>query len=147
MTVATINNCDIPEGLYYLVDKHVWVRREADGTALLGITDPAQKLAGKIVCLTTKKVGRSITKGQSAGTVESSKWVGPIPCPLTAEIVAVNEAPQKDPTALNRDPYGNWIVRLQPARWDEESAEMVTGAAGVEAYRRVLQEAGIDCGS
>jgi glycine cleavage system H protein len=145
--MATVNHCDIPEDLHYLVEKHVWVQRQDDGTVLLGITDPAQKLAGRIVALTTKKVGRAITKGQSAGTVESSKWVGPIPSPLTAEIVAVNEAPLKDPAVLNREPYANWIVRLQPSRWDEECSELVTGAEGVEAYRRLLTEAGIDCDS
>jgi glycine cleavage system H protein len=147
VTVATINNCAIPDDLYYLVEKHVWVRREGDGAVLLGITDPAQKLAGRIVALTTKKIGRVIAKGQSAGTVESSKWVGPIPSPLSGEIVAVNEVPQKDPAVLNRDPYTNWVVRLQPSKWDEEYGEMLTGPEAVEAYRRLIQEAGIDCGS
>ncbi|MGA2872954.1 MAG: glycine cleavage system protein GcvH [Candidatus Dormibacteria bacterium] len=145
--MATINNCNIPDDLHYMINQHMWVRRQSDGSVLLGITDVAQKLAGKIVAVTTKKVGRAITKGQSTGTIESSKWVGPIPSPLTGEIVAVNGAPQEDPTMLNRDPYGNWIVRLRPSLWDQESGELVTGPDGVEAYRRLLEREGIDCGS
>ena len=145
--MTTVNNCNIPEDLFYQVDKHVWVKLDADGTARIGMTDPAQKLAGKIIVVTPKKLGRSITRGQSAGTVESSKWVGPIPSPLSGEIVAVNEAPLGDPAVLNADPYGNWIVRLAPSNWDEEARDLVTGEPGVEAYRAFLQAEGIDCGA
>ena len=145
--MSTVNNCNIPDDLLYLVEKHVWVRREPDGTALIGITDVAQKLAGKVIVVTPKRAGRTITKGQSAGTVESSKWVGPVPTPLSGEIVAVNDVPLSDPGILNQDPYGNWIVRLNPSNWDEDSQDLVTGADGVEAYRHLLEAEGIDCGS
>ena len=145
--MATVNNCNIPDDLLYQVDKHVWVKREADGTVRIGITDPAQKLAGKIIVVTPKKVGRTITRGQSAGTIESSKWVGPIPSPISGEIVEVNEEPQSKPTALNADPYSNWIVRVTPSKWDEEAQDLVTGQPGVEAYRALLEAQGIDCGT
>jgi glycine cleavage system H protein len=145
--VSTVNNCNIPDDLLYQVDKHVWARPEPDGTVLIGVTDVAQKLAGKIIVVTPKRVGRSVTRGQSAGTVESSKWVGPVPCPLSGEIVAVNDGPQTNPAVLNEDPYGNWIVRLQPSAWEEEKGELVTGPEGVEAYRQLLVTEGIDCGS
>lgn len=145
--MPTVNNCNIPDDLLYQVDKHVWVKREADGTARIGITDPAQKLAGKIIVVTPKRVGRTITRGQSAGTIESSKWVGPIPSPISGEIVEVNEEPQAEPTALNADPYSNWIVRVAPSNWDEEATDLVTGEPGVEAYRALLVAQGIDCGT
>ena len=145
--MTTVNHCNIPDDLLYQVDKHVWVKREPDGSARIGMTDPAQKLAGKIIVVTPKKVGRTITRGQSAGTVESSKWVGPIASPLSGEIVEVNEVPQATPTALNEDPYANWIVRLAPSNWDEEAKDLVTGEQGVEAYRSLLVAQGIDCGS
>ncbi len=145
--MTTVNNCNIPDDLLYQVDKHVWVKQEADGTARIGITDPAQKLAGKIIVVTPKKVGRTITRGQSAGTIESSKWVGPIPSPISGEIVEVNDAPQSNPTALNEDPYSNWIVRVAPSSWDDEAKDLATGDSGVEAYREFLVAQGIDCGA
>lgn len=145
--MTVVNNCNLPDDLHYLIEKHIWVQRQSDGAVLIGITDVAQKLAGKIIVVTTKKVGRAIASGQSVGTIESSKWVGPIPSPLTGEIVAVNGAPQEDPGSLNRDPYSNWIVRLRPADWDGESGQLATGIEGVEAYRRLLQAEGIDCGN
>jgi glycine cleavage system H protein len=145
--VTTVNNCDIPDDLLYQVEKHVWVKRDADASAWIGITDVAQKLAGKIIVVTPKKEGRAITRGQSVGTVESSKFVGPVPSPLTGEIVAVNAALAENPGILNQDPYGNWIVRLVPADWDEESKELLSGPEGIQAYRRLLDAEGIDCAS
>ncbi len=145
--MTTVNNCDIPDDLLYQVEKHVWVKRDADASAWIGITDVAQKLAGKIIVVTPKKEGRAITRGQSVGTVESSKFVGPVPSPLTGEIVAVNAALAENPGILNQDPYGNWIVRLVPADWDEESKELLSGPEGIQAYRRLLDAEGIDCAS
>jgi glycine cleavage system H protein len=145
-TVGTANGCNIPEDLYYLVDKHVWVRHEADGLATVGITDVAQHLAGKVIAVSPKKVGKALAKGQSAATVESGKWVGPVPVPVSGELVAVNDTLKANPTLVNQDPYGaGWIVRLRPLKWDEESADLVTGDQGVAAYQQHLNEKGISC--
>ena len=145
--MSTVNNCNLPDDLLYQVDKHVWVRPDPDGSVLVGITDVAQKLAGKIIVVTPKRAGRTVARGQSAGTIESSKWVGPVPCPLTGEIVDVNETPQANPAVLNEDPYGNWIIRLRPSAWEEEKGELAAGPEGIEAYRRLLVAEGIDCRS
>ncbi|MHB8657616.1 MAG: glycine cleavage system protein H [Solirubrobacteraceae bacterium] len=143
--MTTVLGCDIPEDLYYLIDKHVWARRE-DDVVVVGLTDVAQNLAKGIISVTTKRVGRSIAKGKSVGTVESSKWVGPVPAPVGGEIAAINEALTGDPGLLNRDPYGEgWIAKLRAEDWDGESQDLVTGASGVEAYRAFLEQQGIAC--
>jgi len=144
--MATANGCNIPEELYYLVDKHVWVRLEADTSVTIGITDVAQHLAGKVIAVSPKKVGKVLGKGQSAGTVESGKWVGPVQLPVGGELVAVNEALKSTPGLVNQDPYGaGWIVKVKPTNWDEESKELVTGAAGIAVYQQLLDEKGIVC--
>lgn len=144
--MAQANGCNIPEELYYLVDKHVWARLEADATVTVGVTDVAQHLAGKVIAVSPKKVGKVFGKGQSAGTVESGKWVGPVPLPVSGELVAVNDALKKNPGLLNQDPYGDgWVVKVKPANWDEESKALVTGAEGVTVYQQFLDEKGIHC--
>ena len=144
--MATANGCNIPEELYYLVDKHVWVRLESDTSVTIGITDVAQHLAGKVIAVSPKKVGKVLGKGQSAGTVESGKWVGPVQLPVGGELVAVNEALKANPGLVNQDPYGaGWIVKVKPTNWDEESKELVTGAAGIAVYQQLLNEKGIVC--
>ncbi len=143
--MSTVVGCNIPEDLYYLIEKHVWARPQ-DGLIVVGLTDVAQHLAKGIISVTTKRVGRALQKGKSIGTVESSKWVGPVPAPVGGEIVAVNEALTSDPGLLNRDPYGEgWIARLRPDDWDAESADLVTGADGVAAYQAFLEREGISC--
>ncbi len=90
--MATINGCNIPDDLYYLTEKHVWARPESGGLVTIGMSDVAQHLAGNILSLTAKKVGRNVPKGQSVATIESAKWVGPVPAPVSGEIVEINEA-------------------------------------------------------
>ncbi len=142
---TSVRGCNIPEDLYYLVEKHVWGRRE-DELVVVGLTDVAQHLAKGIISVTTKRVGRSLDKGKSIGTVESSKWVGPVPAPVGGEIVEVNERLAGDPGLLNRDPYGEgWIAKLRPTDWEGESDDLVTGPDGVAAYEAFLEQEGISC--
>jgi glycine cleavage system H protein len=143
--VASVNNCNVPEDLYYLVERHVWARPE-DGRVTVGLTDVAQNLAKNVLSVTVKAVGKQVKKGRSLATVESSKWVGPVPCPVGGEVVEVNEEVVSRPTLLNEDPYGQgWIVRIAPADWEGESTDLVTGPEGIEAYRAFLDAEGISC--
>ena len=143
--MATTLGCDIPDDLWYQVDKHVWARYD-DGLVTVGLTDVAQHLAKGIISVTPKKIGRRIEAGKSVATVESSKWVGPVPSPVTGELVEVNEQAVADPGVVNREPYGaGWIARLRPDSWDPAAAGLLTGAEGVAAYQAFLEAEGISC--
>jgi glycine cleavage system H protein len=144
--MTLVNNCNLPEDLYYVVDKHVWAR--PDGELLtVGMTDVAQNMAKAIVAVTSKAAGVTVKKGRNIATVESGKWVGAVPAPVSGEIVAVNDALAASPGLINSDPYGaGWVVRLRPSDWEADAADLVTGPEGVEAYRRFLDAAGISCG-
>lgn len=144
--MTLVNNCNIPPDLYYLVDKHVWGRREGD-LVTVGLTDVAQNLAKGMLSVLPKSVGRTVVKGKSVATVESAKWVGPVPALVGGEIVEVNQAVLADPKIINADPYGQgWIAKLRPTDWDRDAADLQTGDAGVEAYRAFLDGEGILCG-
>lgn len=139
--------CDVPEDLHYDVDKDVWVRLHASGEVTLGMTDIAQVRSGKLQHIQIKKVGRHLSRGRSAATVESAKWVGPFPTPLSGTIVANNaDTFAGDIRIANRDPYGEgWIVRLDPDSWDEESADLVTSEEAVTLYVARINELGVHC--
>ncbi len=144
--MTEVRGCNIPDDRYYWVEKHAWVQLEADGTVKIGITDVAQHMAKGIINATPKDVGRKVKKGKSVGTLESGKWVGPVTSPVTGEIVEVNEVAASNPSLINEDPYGEgWFVKVRPVDWDGESADLVTGAAGVEAYQKFLEAEGISC--
>ena len=144
--MAEINGCDLPEDLYYLVEKHVWARPEPDGTIRVGLTDVAQGLAKTFLSARPKAVGRALKQAQSAGTVESGKFVGPVPAPVSGEIIAVNEALVTRPSLINDDPYGaGWFLILRPADWEGERAGLAWGPEGLEKYREFLDSHGISC--
>lgn len=145
--MAEVRGCNIPEDRFYWVEKHAWARLEEDGTVTIGITDVAQHMAKGIINATPKDVGRTVQKGKSVGTLESGKWVGPVTSPITGEIVMVNEVVKAKPALINEDPYGEgWFVKVKPADWAGESVSLVMGEAGVAAYKKFLEEQGIQCG-
>jgi len=145
--MAQINGCELPEELHYLLDKHVWAQPMEDGVVRVGITSVAAKLSGgklAAVTVSARKVGREVPQGKSVATLESSKYVGPVPCPVTGTLVRGNDALGSDPNLAVADPYGEgWVAELQVEAWD--STGLVTGAEGVEAYRALLDAEGISC--
>lgn len=144
--MVVIRGCYLPEELYYDVEKQVWARPLGEEGVLVGMTDMAQKLAGKILYATVKKAGKVIERGKSAATIETEKWVGPLPLPLTGELVEANELLKADPTLINRDPYGRgWIIRIRPTRLEAELGELLTGTAAIEAYRKKMEAEEISC--
>jgi glycine cleavage system H protein len=145
--MAIYRGCDVPEELFYDVERDVWARFEADGEVTLGMTDPAQTRCGKLVSIRFKAVGRQVARGQSLVTVESAKWVGPFPAILSGEIRATNEAAfRADILAANKDPYGaGWLVRIRPTDLEAERSFLLTGAAAVERYRGRIDELKLHC--
>lgn len=139
--------CELPDGLLYAVDLDVWVRLEDDGTAALGLTDPAQSQCGKIMHIRFKPVGRTVRRLQSVATIESAKWVGPFPTPLSGELVATNESAfKRDVLIANKDPYGaGWLARVRATAFEAERGELLAGDEARRAYVRRIDERGLSC--
>ena len=139
--------CWVPPELEYDLERDVWVREEEDGTVTLGMTDIAQSRSGKVVSILFKAPGRQLKAGQSAATIESAKWVGPFPTPLSGEVVANNQAAfEKDMLIANRDPYGaGWLVRLRPSDLPAERPRLTPGREAFAAYRERIDREGIRC--
>jgi glycine cleavage system H protein len=148
--MAVVNGCNIPEDLLYDVDPEAnaftWARDNEDGTFTIGLTSIAAAMAGRLVAYTPKKPGRTVERRKSVATIESGKWVGPVPTPLTGEIVEINEALKTNPALVNDDPYGQgWIAKIKPTN-PEEINLLLKGQAAVDALTKVANEKGIKCG-
>ena len=139
--------CAIPEELLYSVEFNNWVRLEDRGTALLGMTDMAQSMCGKIVSITWKSPGKVIRRGRTLAVIESAKWVGPFPAPLTCEVVENNaETFDADGLIANRDPYGDgWLLRVQPTALEEERGELLDGLQAIEEFRELIDREELTC--
>ncbi|MCB1596201.1 MAG: glycine cleavage system protein GcvH [Gammaproteobacteria bacterium] len=105
----------IPQQLKYTED-HEWVRAEADGSVVIGITDHAQHQLGELVYVELPDAGRTVTRGDAMAVVESTKAASDVYAPLAGVIVQGNPALAGQPELVNTDPYGEgWLVRLRPA--------------------------------
>jgi len=102
-----------PTDLKYTVE-HEWVRVAGD-EATVGITDFAQKQLGDVVFVELPEVGRTLTKDEVFGTIESVKAVSELFCPVAGEVVAVNDALGAHPESVNSQPHDTWMIRIKVA--------------------------------
>ncbi len=101
-----------PENFRY-TKEHEWVSLEG-GTATIGITFHAQSELGDIVYVDLPKVGATLEKGKSFGTVESVKAVSDIYAPVSGEVTEINEILANAPEKLNEDPHGAaWLIKVK----------------------------------
>lgn len=139
--------CAVPEEYLYHLEFNNWVRLEEDGTAVLGMTDVAQTLCGKVVSITWKASGKKVERGRALAVIESAKWVGPFPAPLTCEVIETNaERFTADVLIANRDPYDEgWLVRVQPLALEQERPDLVDGKGAMESFRELIDREEISC--
>ncbi|GAB1471543.1 glycine cleavage system protein H [Chloroflexota bacterium] len=138
--------CEIPEDLYYDIERDVWIRFDGE-FATLGMTDVAQTRCGKFAALGFRAVGKKVAQGKALATIESAKWVGPFPAPFSCEIVETNEAGFAENILLaNKEPYTNgWIVKVRPVDLENERSHLVTGEEAFEKYKARIQDLKVNC--
>jgi len=147
--MTIVHGCNLPEEVYYLIEKHVWAKPAEGGVVRVGMTAVAAKLSGgKLAAVTIRKknIGQPVAQGKSVATVESSKYVGPVASPVSGTLLRGNDKLEIDPNLAVTDPYGEgWIAEIQPSAWDSEKGGLVTGADGIAQYQAKLQADGISC--
>jgi glycine cleavage system H protein len=123
-----------PEDLHY-TKQHEWVRF-SEGAGVVGITDYAQKELGDIVYVDLPRVGTTLEKGKTMGSVESVKAVSDIYAPVSGEVVEINEALSTAPEKLNESPHGDgWLVKIRLSAPGE-----ISGLLSAEDYQKYVAE-------
>jgi glycine cleavage system H protein len=103
---------NFPENLRYTKD-HEWIRLENGNTAVIGITEFAQKELGDIVYIEIETVGKTLTAETIFGTVEAVKTVSDLYLPIAGTVMEVNPKLTSAPELVNSDPYGDgWMIKL-----------------------------------
>jgi len=126
----------IPKALKYS-KTHEWVRQDED-VITVGITDHAQCMLGDLVYIELPEPELSLEEGQECAVVESVKAAADIYCPVSGEVIEINEALLENPQLINEDPYGKgWLFRLRPFEPDFKellSADQYTKQVASEAH-------------
>lgn len=99
------------EGLYY-AESHEYVKVEGE-YGYVGITDYAQNALGNVVYVDMPDVDDEVKAGEDFGAVESVKAASDLISPVSGTVVEVNEALNDSPELVNKDPFGNWIIKVQ----------------------------------
>jgi len=126
---------NVPVELKYR-DSHEWVRKEADGSYTVGITEHAQELLGDMVFVDLPDVGATYAAGDDCAVAESVKAASDIYAPLSGEIIAVNSELEGAPELVNSAPYTEgWLFKIKAS--DESELDAMLDA---EAYKSAIDE-------
>jgi glycine cleavage system H protein len=122
-----------PSDLKYTKD-HEWLKMVDEKTAVIGITDFAQRELGDIVFVDVNTVGKSVKAEDIFGTVEAVKTVSDLFLPVSGKILEVNPALSNNPELVNNDPYGEgWMVKVEI-----EDTAGLNNLLSAEAYEQLV---------
>ena len=121
-----------PDNLKY-TKEHEWIKIDGD-TALVGITDFAQRELGDIVYVDIDTEGEELDKDEVFGTVEAVKTVSDLFMPVAGEVLEFNEALEDEPELINKDPYeAGWIIKVKITDTDA-----IKGLLDADAYKKLI---------
>jgi glycine cleavage system H protein len=123
------------EGIKF-TKEHEWIAITSEGLAVIGISDFAQEQLGDIVSIELPKVGSKFRQMQPMAIIDSVKASSDIYCPLSGEVVQVNDELSEHPERINQSPYElGWIVKIRPSEVQE-----VNGLMTIEKYNEFIGE-------
>ena len=123
---------NVLNGLFYS-KSHEFVKVEGD-EAYIGITDYAQHELGNIVYVDLPEVDDEVSAGEDFGAVESVKAASDLTSPVSGTVVEVNENLEDQPELINKDAFGNWIVKVKLA--DKSELDNLMNA---EDYKKMIE--------
>lgn len=96
----------------YFSSTHEYIIVNDDNTALVGITDYAQKALGNVVYVDMPEVGDTFSEGDDFGAIESVKAASDLIIPASGEVLEVNEALADEPGLINKNAMEAWIIKI-----------------------------------
>ncbi|MCI4455716.1 MAG: glycine cleavage system protein GcvH [Sulfolobus sp.] len=117
---------EIRVGKYIILDDRLytetdeWVKLEGN-TAIVGVTDYAQKKLRDIVGVQLPETNREVQAGEAVASIESVKAASDVYAPLSGRIVKVNDELTLSPELINQDPYGKgWMFVIEMSKPEEK---------------------------
>ena len=94
--------------------EHEWLRVEADGTGVIGITEFASESLGDVVFVELPEADGQINQFEKMGEIESVKAVSDLFSPISGHVLARNEELLDKPELVNDGPYDSgWLVKVK----------------------------------
>ena len=80
------------------------------------------------------EVDDEVSAGEDFGAVESVKAASDLTSPVSGTVVEVNENLEDQPELINKDAFGNWIVKVKLA--DKSELDNLMNA---EDYKKMIE--------
>jgi len=94
-------------------ESHEWIKVEK-GIGTVGITRHAQKELGEVVYVELPFVGKHVKAGEEVAVLESTKAAADIYCPVSGEIVEINQSLQDFSHKINEAPETEgWLFKIK----------------------------------
>ena len=94
---------------------HEWFKPEGD-TVTVGITQFAADSLTDITYVDLPEIGDQVEGGSHFGEIESVKATGELFCPVSGEVIAINERLADQPELVNNEPLeGGWMMKIKCA--------------------------------
>ena len=104
--------------LRYLPE-HDWAKKKGD-VVLMGVTDFAQRTLKDVVYIDLPEVGETFNFRDVIGSIESVKAVSDLLCPISGEVLEINEKIVDEPEKVNEDPYSSWLIKIKPSNFEDD---------------------------
>lgn len=138
-------NCDFPDDLYYDVENDVWFRANSESNSRMGISTVLSFLAGKILKVKLKSDLKTVSVGQSLGTIESATYFGAIRSPVAGTLSSLNPRLQEAPKTLNESRFDlGWVAEYES--YDKSSlSRLYYGQKAKEKLEARIKEVKVKC--
>lgn len=132
--MITIKNYQLDPELFYEPQDHFWLKVK-DNRARIGMDPLVQESMGAFVVIQIHEKGTTLNRGDSFGTVEAEKFVGPLRAPVSGTIMQINKKVVQNPRLVNSDPYGEgWLIELKLSNFEHEKDALVNGEAALRSW-------------
>ena len=119
-----------PDDLLYST-RHLWVDREEQGTAEVGITDDLQEELPEIISIDMPMVGDELEMDTECAHLHLPELYD-VFSPLTGRAIEINRDVLDNPHLIHSNPYEAWLFRMEYDEPDE--IEMLMGAERYMSY-------------
>ena len=93
--------------------EHEWLRVEADGAGIVGITEFAAESLGDVVFVELPEVDTALSQFEKMGEIESVKAVSDLYTPISGRVIEKNDPLMDKPELVNEDPYDHgWMIKV-----------------------------------
>ena len=127
--MAEIRGCEFPDDLMYDDELNVWFRESGGGQVEAGLTAFGLALVGDLYMFESQPIGCEIEATQGFALIEVANGVLSVCTPFSCAVAEINTPLETTPFKVNRSPYMNWLVRLEPDDLAQARSVLMSGNA------------------